>query len=98
MFVAKKSLLVGVAVERITSNRRHQKRQTSISVSTTGSIGSRVFAAFKFSNFWLSLGTSNPRDPRRIDLLNKERKKETLSTLNSAYHVASDFYLCRLTP
>ena len=42
--------------------------QTSMSVSQTGSIGSSVFAALRLSNFWDNLGTSNPREPSRIDL------------------------------
>ena len=39
-----------------------------MSVSHTGSIGSRILIAFRLSSFCESLGTSNPLEPSRMDL------------------------------
>jgi hypothetical protein len=43
-------------------------RKPSMSVSHTGSMASRLLTAFRVSNFWDSLGTSNPREPSSMAL------------------------------
>lgn len=48
---------------------------TCISVSLTGSRGSKVVAALRVSSLWEMWKMSNPLEPRRIDLKQKKEQQ-----------------------